>query len=227
MQPPQKQTEPSPSVTQRLKAVNSSNSNNLVWFAVVIFLMVVFIAPGVMLTFQEKATQPAPPPLTYPDLPVPISTVDQQVPADRDGPPIKLHAGDTFITYPFRCITDDGNLGVGTLSYSFTRAMFDATTEKRVEDMPGGTNSAPVGCNRVRSSIQYVPNDAKPGTYYLGGNATAQGARRTATVEWRTANFEVLPNDPNAPKPIPSPTTFETNSPTPAPTATQPQAQAT
>lgn len=133
------------------------------------------------------------PPLSYPDLPNPIEAPGEpNVPLPVDARP-KLHAGDTVVTLPYRCVTDDGGSGLGTLPYTFTRSLYNASTGQRVLDMPGGQNTADVGCHRVRSTIHTIPPETPPGVYYIGGTVTAAGARHAATVPWRTADFEVVP----------------------------------
>jgi hypothetical protein len=165
------------------------------WWLPVFFgaLAVIFGTATITIFLMQTMFAPvAPPPLTFPDLPNPIEG-PQGVPLPRDGPLPQFHAGDVVVTDPYRCVTDDGGTNLGELSYVFTRGLYDSQTHQRVIDMPGGENSAAVGCHRTHSTLQYIPQNAKPGTYYLGGEATATGLHRAATVAWRTADFEVIP----------------------------------
>lgn len=134
----------------------------------------------------------SPPPLTFPDLPNPIEAPGQpNVPLPVDARP-QFHVGDTVVTLPYRCVTDDDGTGLGELPYTFTRALVSVDSGQRV-DMPGGQNTAQVGCWRVRSTLHVIPPNTPPGVYYIGGTVTAVGLHRSATVAWRTAPFEVVP----------------------------------
>lgn len=158
-----------------------------------IALAILSVAVPLGLLIVQWTTPPPLSPLTFPDLPNPIEDPTRtDVPLPITATP-RFEPGDVVPTMPYRCVTDDGGSGLGVLTYTFTRALYYAGDDTKAVDMPGGSVSAPVGCQRTRSSIQFVPLGTRPGTYYFAGTATARGLRRTATVFWRTAQFEVVP----------------------------------
>src|SRR5947209_17691454 len=127
------------------------------------FVLAIF-AIGILVAYmvvRPAALEPSRP-LTYPELPNPIEIPGRErVGFDPNGRPPQLHAGDHMTTLPYRCALDDGGTGLRLLHYSFTRALFTADG-RRVLDIPGGENDAPPGCQRVRSTLQFVPEQAAP-----------------------------------------------------------------
>jgi len=157
-------------------------------------IILVFSAPGTVLAIQQAVRQTPPPPLTYTNNPFPVGQPKDDVPPD---PSVRqqLHAGDIPTLFPERCVTDDAGTGLGELPYTFTMALYNASTRTRLADLPGGFASAPVGCQTIPSRLRTIPDDTRPGAYYLAGTATATGSSRSATVGWQTVPFEVIPDD--------------------------------
>ena len=48
------------------------------------------------------------------------------------------------------------------------------------------------GCNTLKSSINVVPLDAKPGKYVVTGYGEIQGIIRSSSIAWRSEEFEVV-----------------------------------
>jgi len=160
-----------------------------------IFLAFILVcsAPGIVLAAQQVVRQTPPPPLYYTNNPIPVGQPKADVPPDPNAQQ-QLHAGDTPTLFPERCVSDDAGTGLGELPYTFTMALYDASTRARLADLPGGFASAPVGCQTIPSRLRTIPDDTRPGLYYLAGTATATGSSRSATVGWQTVPFEVIPD---------------------------------